>query len=294
MFNKQDYSEAVEKGSIIGWGITYTIHQNSVGYETLKDLITQNGLNAAWLPEPSAKKSFSRAGKVLSRKRGDGAKNKKSYEKIKDSFDRVVFGELTLDVDSVNETVGGNSSGKAVFNKENKSVQVEGERADVFIEKYNEFLDVVTRADVQSFIVDTIEQEQKGVRVRPSGGAYFLPTESLEGLHNLDAVLRATGIGEVFSLPIADMKASRVETWNRFEEAMEARVAKIVEDVDKIGKRAGCAVKHIEDIEAQEVILAAYTKLCGEESKSIVMGHIIHKAMEHVTNKVASLKLGAA
>lgn len=93
--------------------------------------------------------------------------------------------------------------------------------------------------DVGLWLTDQIERVHRGVRLRPTGGIYYLPPAQVEALRPVIAVLEAVGAATVYLLPTVQGDEAARAVVDALREDVASKIASYTEQITAgAGRRA--------------------------------------------------------
>lgn len=268
--------------AVLGYNVWMNIHDISQPTQVVKDLVEKLGLPNL-LNEPTERRAFGRAMRDQNQL-GQG----RLARQIKESDDSVVYGLVHEDKDKDNEELDYTQRAVVRFNKNDKSVTVQGAEGTQVQATFDHYRQNVTGDDIRAYVVEMV-YHLRGISKRPSGGIYFVGVDGEKILRNVKELVAALGFGTVYLERVYDGDEERKNVWENAEQEITGMVKDALERIGKLGKSGKCLQKNVAKVDALKEYMQVYTNLLGEQAKAENLVQVFADAQNTIADKMKEL-----
>ncbi len=153
---------------------------------------------------------------------------------------------------------------------------------------FNHQLNTLTQQDVSVWLVDLVRSVQ-AVRLRETGGIYFIPRNTLATWRAYVAAIRAASSAKVYEIPSLQSDEAVVAVLDAVTREAEEASEEMAQQLDAIGelseRQRATRMEHIERVEAK---VATYEQLFG------VRLNALHEQFELLQSRICASALAAS
>jgi len=230
MFNKLKDTQAKLEGDLLGSVFWWSLNDNSVSHAVLRQLARQHGVPEKYLPSDiKPHQAFKRAVKHAATLLDKGL----MLRYIDDNDAEIVVGLVKEEQLKAQKDLSYATIEKVIFEKITGKFLHEGLETkvyDIIVELYQQHLNHMTddiRKMVTSFLSDS------GVKLRESGGVYFVARSGLPTLNAVCSVTDETGKNNTYQLPIIDTPDGKEALQEVAQKGLEDEIRQLKDEIDK-------------------------------------------------------------
>lgn len=280
--------EIIKNATLMGYNVFWSVTGTVLPIETIVDEIRREGLDESLLSEPTSKRAVIRAAKSVS-KADNGRFEENFVRKIADNDQKYSVGILHESKDAENDEVSATQTTMVKYLKEEGRVVAEGECAEEFKVKFDEYKTGVTDDDIRSFILKTIRQYAYGISLRARGGIYFVPVCNKGVIDKLDAVLKRLGIGEMFQLKVIEGVSENIAIHDALDTDIRKQVEALRESVKMTSERVKPLCNKREKVVEMQEMVKTYQAVLDWETEVEEIMQVLQDADNMLVERIKEL-----
>jgi hypothetical protein len=230
VFNKLKDTQAKLEGDLLGGVFWWSLSENSVSHANLVALARQNGVPEKYLPnEIKPHQAFKRAVKHAATMIEKG----EMLRYIDDNDAEIVVGLVKEEQLKVQKDLAYALVEKITFEKLTGKFLHEGAQTkalESIKDLYQQHLDHMTD-DIRKLITTFLGDS--GVKLRESGGVYFVARSGLPILDAVCAVVDQTGKNKTYQLPIIDTPDGKGALQEVAQKGLEDEIRQLKDEIEK-------------------------------------------------------------
>jgi hypothetical protein len=231
-------------GHCIYWGSMGGI---DIAHTDFLKVLEDLGIDKEVAKEVRLKSSATKAVRTVAREQGKDSFHKKTADDSKVAAFAVVNSNVDADHD-----VTFKQATKAVFNKDNSTLQVEGANSQRIMENFEKFKGRYDGENFRSTVLRFLDQHCQGISLRERGGIYFVPVSHQEQFEKLENLLAHFNI-PCNVLPLIDDEKSKKAALDALDADVRGEIANLQAEINEAGGEMSDKVR--------ENRIAAYRKL---------------------------------
>ena len=215
-------------GSLFWWAL----NSNHLSYSKLESLTEKHGLNKKYLPsEIKPASSFRRAWRHATSKLPEGL----MLRQIDDSDVQIVIGLVNEQADKKAQDLDYDVKARIVFDKKTHNIYCDHENGvSAQIRELYSYHNSLTTQDIRAMMLSFLKETS--IRIRESGGVYFIPLEYQRTLDALCEVVESVGHNVTYALPIFNTKNSKQTLREIAKTTLDAEINQLSADIAKFDK----------------------------------------------------------
>ena len=220
------------KGQQLGSLTWWSLSNNRMEYSKLEGLAEKYDLNKKYLPaqiRPAG--AFRRAWRHSCSKLAEGM----MLRQITDSDTEIVIGLVKEKPDEKAHDLDYMVEARIIFDKKSHMITSDYENgtSSMIRELYSYHQDLTT-SDIRNMMISFLKESS--IRIRESGGVYFVSQQYQKTLEALSNVVQSAGDNVVYTLPIFDTKSSKQTLRNIAKATLDDELRLLAADIGNFDK----------------------------------------------------------
>lgn len=213
-------------GNCIYWGSMGGI---DIAHSDFLRVLEDLGIDKEIAREVRLKSSATKAVRIAAKDMGKNS----FHRKTADAGKVAAFAIVNSEVDK-NHDVDFQQATKAIFNKDNSTLQAEGNNSQKILENFEKFKGRYDGENFRSVVIKFLDKYCQGVSLRERGGIYFVPVSHQENFEKLEKLLNHFNI-RVNVLPLVDDAKSKKAAWDALDSDVKTELAALQKEIDAAG-----------------------------------------------------------
>lgn len=230
MFNRLKDTQAKLEGELLGAVFWWSLNDNSVDHQTLVSLARQMGLPEKYLPsDVKPHQAFKRAVKHASTMLDKGT----MLRYVDDNDAEIVVALVKEEQLKAKKDLAYATIEKVTFEKITGKFVHEGQGTkayDLIVDLYAQHLKHMTD-DIRKLVTNFLGD--MGVKLRESGGVYFVARSGIQILDAVCGVVDKTGKNATYQLPIIDTPDGKGALQEVAQKGLEDEIRQLKDEIEK-------------------------------------------------------------
>jgi hypothetical protein len=210
-------------GHCIYWGSMSGV---DIAHQDFLKILEELGIDKDIAKEVRLKSSATKAVRTVAQGLGKNTFHKKTADEGAVAAFAIVNSQV-----SENHDVAFQQATKAVFNKDNSTLQVEGDNSQKILENFEKFKGRYDGENFRSTVLRFLDQHCQGISLRERGGIYFVPISHQDQFEKLEALLGHFNI-PCNVLPLVDDEKSKKAALDALDSDVRGEIANLQAEID--------------------------------------------------------------